>query len=163
MIIIGVGSNLTSEIFRSKQEACETSIELLKENNIEIISKSSWYETAPIPSSLQPNFINGLISVNTQLNSLNLLKLLLRIELQMGRVRTGKNAARIIDLDLIAFNKEKIETKTLTLPHPKLTQRAFVVIPLIEIAPKWRHPVTGTKIIEFRKMVSDQRIRKLSE
>ncbi len=81
----------------------------------------------------------------------------------MGRVRTGKNAARIIDLDLIAFNKEKIETKTLTLPHPKLTQRAFVVIPLIEIAPKWRHPVTGTKIIEFRKMVSDQRIRKLSE
>ena len=101
MIFIGIGSNLTSDNYNSKLDACRGSIELLRRNNIEISSQSSWYETLPIPASSQSNFINGVISVKTHLDSSYLLDLLLTIEAQMGRKRGVKNAARIIDLDLI--------------------------------------------------------------
>ncbi len=162
MIFIGIGSNLTSDNYNSKLDACRGSIELLRRNNIEISSQSSWYETLPIPASSQSNFINGVISVKTHLDSSHLLDLLLTIEAQMGRKRGVKNAARIIDLDLIAYNCEIVETETLTLPHPRLSQRAFVVRPIAEIAPDWRHPVLGLKINEVLTTLSDQKITRLS-
>ena len=162
MIFIGIGSNLTSKNYRSRLEACRSSVELLKRNMIKISIQSSWYETLPVPASTQSNFINGVISVKTKLNSSDLLNLLLEIERQMGRKRGLKNAARIIDLDLIAYNDEIIETEKLTLPHPRLPQRAFVIQPLAEIAPDWKHPVLGIHIDKLMSMVSDQEIRRLT-
>jgi 2-amino-4-hydroxy-6-hydroxymethyldihydropteridine diphosphokinase len=124
--------------------------------------QSSWYETSPIPISTQPNFINGVISIRTHLESLQLLKLLLKIESEMGRKRDVKNAARVIDLDLIAYNDEIIATKNLILPHPRLTQRAFVIEPIAEIAPDWKHPVLGLRIEKLKSTVAHQKIIRLS-
>ena len=161
MIVIGIGSNLTSDNYSSSLDACQNSIKLLKKNNIEISSRSSWYETSPIPASNQSNFINGVVSIKTPLDSLSLLKLLLKIELKMGRKRGIKNAARIIDLDLIAYNNEIVENETLILPHPRLSERAFVMKPLAEIAPEWRHPILGIKIDKLINNVSKQKITRI--
>ena len=163
MIIIGIGSNLKSDIYSSKLEACQQAVSLIKENSIHIICKSSWYETAPVPLSSQSNFINGVISVKTQSNSLDLLRLLLTIETKMGRTRGVENAARIIDLDLISYNDEIVETKNLVLPHPRFHERAFVVEPLNEIAPDWRHPILGLTIKKLLTTLSDQKIKRLSD
>ena len=162
MIIIGIGSNLKSDIYSSRLKACQQSVELIKKK-INVICQSSWYETAPIPHSSQSNFINGVISVKTESSSLDLLKLLLNIEIKMGRTRGVENAARIIDLDLIAYNNEIIETKSLTLPHPRFGERAFVVQPINEIAPDWIHPVLGLTMVELLTRLSDQKIKRLSD
>tara|TARA_B110000438_G_scaffold118263_1_gene115518 strand:- start:29 stop:520 length:492 start_codon:yes stop_codon:yes gene_type:complete len=162
MIIIGIGANLKSDFYNSIIEACETSLQLIKENNIDVICQSSWYETEPIPASSQSNFINGVVSVKTELSNLDLLKVLLLIETKMGRRRSKKNAARVIDLDLIAYHDDIIESKVLTLPHPRLFQRAFVVKPIFEIAPDWRHPVLGVTIGALLPPLADQKIKQLS-
>ena len=162
MIIIGIGANLKSDLHNSIIEACETSLQLIKESNIDVICQSSWYETEPIPISSQTNFINGVISVKTQLRNLELLQVLLSIEKKMGRRRGKKNAARIIDLDLIAYHNDIIESKILSLPHPRLFQRAFVVKPIFEIAPNWRHPVLGVSIGALLPPLADQKIKQLS-
>ena len=163
MIIIGIGSNLKSDIYSSTLKACQQAVSLIRENSIHVICKSSWYETAPVPLSSQSNFINGVISVKTQSNSLDLLRLLLAIETKMGRTRGVENAARIIDLDLIGYNDEIVETKNLVLPHPRFHERAFVVQPLYEIAPNWRHPVLGLTMEELLITLSDQKIKRLSD
>ena len=163
MIVIGIGSNLKSDNYSSSLKACQQSVKLIQENNIHVISQSSWYETEPIPSSSQSNFINGVIRVKTEFNSLDLLRLLLTIETQMGRTRGMDNAARIIDLDLIAYNDEIVETKNLILPHPRFYERAFVVQPLNEIAPDWIHPVLGLTMVELLTRLSDQKIKRLSD
>jgi 2-amino-4-hydroxy-6-hydroxymethyldihydropteridine diphosphokinase len=162
MIIIGIGANLKSDFYNSIIEACETSLQLIKENNIDVICQSSWYETEPIPASSQSNFINGVVSVKTQLSNLDLLKVLLSIETKMGRRRSKKNAARVIDLDLLAYHNDIIESKVLTLPHPRLFQRAFVVKPIFEIAPNWKHPVLGVSIGALLPPLANQKIKQLS-
>jgi 2-amino-4-hydroxy-6-hydroxymethyldihydropteridine diphosphokinase len=163
MIVIGIGSNLKSDIYSSRLEACQQSVKLIQEHNIHIICQSSWYETAPVPPSPQSNFINGVISVKTEFNSFDLLRLLLTIETKMGRTRGVENAARIIDLDLIGYNDEIVETKNLVLPHPRFHERAFVVEPLNEIAPDWRHPILGLTIKKLLTTLSDQKIKRLSD
>jgi 2-amino-4-hydroxy-6-hydroxymethyldihydropteridine diphosphokinase len=161
MIIIGIGANLKSDLYNSIIEACETSLQLIKKSNIDVICQSSWYETEPIPASSQSNFINGVISVKTQLSNLDLLKVLLSIETKMGRRRSKKNAARIIDLDLIAYHDDIIDSELLTLPHPRLFQRAFVVKPIFEIAPDWRHPVLGVEVGALLPALANQKIKQL--
>ena len=163
MIIIGIGSNLKSDIYSSRLEACQKSVKLIKEHNIHVCKQSSWYETAPVPISTQSNFINGVISIETEFNSLDLLTLLLSIEEKMGRIRGKENAARIIDLDLISYNDETVESKTLTLPHPRFCERAFVVQPLYEIAPDWKHPILGITIEKLLTTLSDQKINRISD
>jgi len=163
MIIIAIGSNLESNFFGSSIEICNKSVELIKNSGVQIIDQSSWYETAPIPMSSQPNYINGVVSVQTQLSAEDLLLKLLSIEKQMGRVRKKRNGARIIDLDLICYSDDVIKSKVLTLPHPKLSERAFVVRPIFEIAPNWKHPISGQMVNEILETVSNQKIKRLSK
>ena len=80
----------------------------------------------------------------------------------MGRRRSKKNAARVIDLDLIAYHDDIVESELLTIPHPRLFQRAFVVKPIFEIAPNWRHPVLGVTIGALLPPLADQKIKQLS-
>lgn len=120
---------------------------------MEILQRSSWYKTAPWPPSDQPWYVNGVIEVAFAGESEQLMALLLRIEKQMGRERPYPNAPRIIDLDLIDFNGIATDDPFLTLPHPRMHQRAFVLRPLQEIAPAWRHPITGLRIEEMLKAV----------
>ncbi len=162
MIIVAIGSNLESNVYGSSIDICNKSVELIRNHGVGVINQSSWYETAPIPASSQPNYINGVVSVQTQLSSEELLLLLLSIEKEMGRVRTSRNAARIIDLDLICYNDDIVRSKGLTLPHSKLSERVFVVKPISEIAPNWEHPVSGLMVNEILQKLSNQEIQQLS-
>tara|TARA_B100000315_G_scaffold259931_1_gene318195 strand:+ start:18975 stop:19466 length:492 start_codon:yes stop_codon:yes gene_type:complete len=162
MIFIGIGSNLSSDIYGLPISVCEAAVDIISRNRVDILARSSWYETAPIPASAQPNFVNGVIAVETKLDSSQLLNVLLAIEIDMGRQRSVPNAARIIDLDLLSFNTETIESEHLTLPHPRLAERAFVVQPIAEIAPDWRHPFSGQVITEILATLTDQDITRIS-
>ena len=97
-----------------------------------------------MPVSDQPWYINGVANVTTELSPSLLLRLLHEVEDKFGRVRRVRNEARVIDLDLLAYNDSVSAASDVpVLPHPRLQERAFVVLPLLEIAPEWQHPVTG--------------------
>jgi len=162
MIFIGIGSNLKSETYGPPISNCEAAFEQISQNRVDILRQSSWYETVPIPASTQQNFVNGVVAVKTNLDSSQLLDVLLAIEIEMGRQRLEPNAARIIDLDLLSFNAKIIDSDRLTLPHPRLTERAFVVQPIAEIAPDWRHPISGLLITEILAGLTDQDIKLIS-
>ncbi len=107
--------------------------------NIEL--KSSIYETAAWGQTNQPDFLNQALLVHTYLEAAELMSKLLSIENLMGRIRTIKLGPRTIDLDIIYFNNEVISTNLITIPHPKLAERNFVLTPLFEIAPDYLHPI----------------------
>lgn len=98
-----------------------------------VIEVSNVYETAPVGYANQENFLNIVVSVSTELNAHNLLGAALGIEAGMGRVRTIKNGPRIIDVDLLMYENEKIDAHTLTLPHPRMLERNFVLKPLLDL------------------------------
>lgn len=144
MILLGLGSNLTTDRHNSSSDVLEESLNALSLNNIEIVERSSWYRSAPVPPSDQPWFVNGVARVRTALPPRDLLAVLHEVEAEFGRVRTLPNASRTLDLDLLAYGDAVIEDPGgLVLPHPRLGERAFVLQPLAEIARAWRHPVTG--------------------
>lgn len=151
MILIALGANLISPVYGAPQQTLEAALDKLRANGCKIVRQSSWYQTKPVPASDQPDFINAVIAVETAHDPQTLLLLLHKIEIEMGRVRSVPNAARILDLDLLAFN-DLIRTPPEAppnLPHPRMTERRFVLEPLCEIAPKWRHPVSGRSCREL--------------
>jgi 2-amino-4-hydroxy-6-hydroxymethyldihydropteridine diphosphokinase len=110
-----------------------------------IMARSRFYISAPMPISAQPWYVNAIVSIETQFQPEALLALLHRIETRLGRVRREKNEARVIDLDLLDYNGF-IRDKPPILPHPRMQERAFVLLPLAEIAPGWKHPVLGLPV-----------------
>ena len=111
-----------------------------------IIRKSKLYTTAAWGNNNQPDFLNQVIIVETKLPALETIKKILAIENKMGRVRTKKNAPRIIDIGILFFNKEIIAEKNLDVPHPQIENRRFVLVPLNELSPGFTHPVTRKTI-----------------
>ncbi len=155
---ISLGSNLgESPIILEK--ALQT---LEQTSGIIIENISNWYETVPVGPA-QPNYINGCALLQTQLSPLNLLKTLLEIETKFGRVRAERWGARILDLDLILYENLILNTPQLQIPHPRMSERAFVLVPLAEIAPNWREPVTGKTITELLKKIDTSGIIKKIE
>jgi 2-amino-4-hydroxy-6-hydroxymethyldihydropteridine diphosphokinase len=108
-----------------------------------ITRQSNIYVTAAWGNTQQPDFLNQVIVVETTLNALQTMETILSIEEKMGRVRTTKNAPRIIDIDILYFNKEVIDSKILIIPHPEIQNRRFVLTPLNEISPNFIHPLLG--------------------
>ena len=150
-ILIGIGSNLPVEPGGNPLGSCTAAMERLEADGIEVLRRSSWYRSAPVPASDQPDFVNGVAAVATVLDPRALLARLHALESALGRVRGERNAARVIDLDLLAFGAEcrdgvAGEEGEPILPHPRLHERAFVLQPLREIAPSWRHPRTGETV-----------------
>ncbi len=134
-----------------KRANLQQAILSISANLISIISYSDIYETAAWGNTNQDNFYNQVIEVNTELSSTDLLKTLLLIETKMGRIRNQKWEARIIDLDILYFNHEIIDTENLKVPHPYLHVRRFTLEPLVQIAPEFLHPVfnkTNTALLE---------------
>lgn len=121
--------------------------------NVQLLS--SVYETEAWGQTNQPNFFNQALLVHTQLASNELMKKLLEIESLMGRVRTVKMGPRTIDLDIIYFNNEVITSTLITIPHPKLTERKFVLTPLVEIAPNYIHPILNKSNTHLLKDCGD--------
>jgi 2-amino-4-hydroxy-6-hydroxymethyldihydropteridine diphosphokinase len=112
---------------------------------------SSFYETSPVGNLAQPEFLNAVAELRTELSPEDLMAELLRIERCHGRDRENATpkGPRTLDLDLLACDDLVIDTALLTLPHPALAERAFVLVPLAEVAPQWRHPVRGKSAAQF--------------
>ena len=144
MILVGLGSNLPTDRLNTSELVLEEAINKLKNRGILLIDRSGWFRSAPVPASDQPWFINGVASLKTSLDARQLLASLHDIEAELGRVRGVRNASRTLDLDLLAYDDFVVdEPEGLKLPHPRLGERAFVLRPLAELAPHWRHPVSG--------------------
>lgn len=129
---IALGSNLQdpqAQVERALKTIANTS-------SIKLVQASSLFKTAPIGYDNQPDFINAVAEIETDLSPLELLHTLLAIETQHGRERPFPNAPRILDLDVLLYENIEINTAELTLPHPRMHTRGFVMLPLTEIAPK---------------------------
>lgn len=154
MILIGLGANLSSRQFGPPRATLGAALERLQAHGIVISRRSPWYRSAPVPVSDQPWYVNGVALVTTRLSADELLETLLMVEAGMGRRRSEPNAPRILDLDLLAYDQLSIDKMTaggihVTVPHPRMTDRAFVMLPLADIAPAWRHPKSMRSLADF--------------
>jgi 2-amino-4-hydroxy-6-hydroxymethyldihydropteridine diphosphokinase len=147
-IYIGFGGNLPHPRIGSPKATLEAALASLQSRGIEVRRVSPWYRTAPVPASDQPWYINAVAEISAHLSADRLLAELHAVEDEFGRVRSVANAPRLIDLDLLDFRGEVAPggPGKATLPHPRMTGRAFVLRPLADLAPQWRHPRTGASI-----------------
>lgn len=141
MILIGIGGNLESAQYGAPRNTLSAALTRLEAAGVRILRRSGWYRSEPVPPSDQPWFINAVVSLATEVDAGELLEVLQAVERRFGRVRGERNAARVVDLDLLDYNGEVWRTPTLVLPHPRLHERRFVVAPLADVAPDWRHPL----------------------
>jgi 2-amino-4-hydroxy-6-hydroxymethyldihydropteridine diphosphokinase len=146
---IALGSNLSSS-FGDREANLR---EALRRMDVlgRVSAVSSFFDTEPVGYTEQPRFLNGAALLETELAPVGLLRGLLEIERQMGRDRTAAVAKgpRVIDLDLLMYGGVVMETAELTLPHPEMHERAFVLAPLVEIAPEMKHPVLQSSVAEL--------------
>jgi 2-amino-4-hydroxy-6-hydroxymethyldihydropteridine diphosphokinase len=140
LILIALGANLPS-IYGKPDDTLEEAKRELARRGISIMKSSKIMISDPVPVSDQPKYRNAVVSVSTVFSSQELLAELKSIEADFGREDTERNAARVLDLDLIAYDGRIIQGRDLMVPHPRMHQRAFVLGPLMEIAPNWVHPV----------------------
>jgi 2-amino-4-hydroxy-6-hydroxymethyldihydropteridine diphosphokinase len=145
LILVALGANLPSVIYGRPSSTLAAALDLLDQHRVRVIRRSRWYETAPVPMSDQPWYVNGVAEVTSDLPPEALLLALHEVESRLGRTRDVVNAARVIDLDLLDYGG-RIAAGWPVLPHPRLHERAFVLRPLRDVAPQWRHPVSGLGI-----------------
>lgn len=146
MILIGLGANLPSDA-GGPLETLTAALQEMAEDGIDIVRRSPWYRSQPLPVSDQDWFVNGVALVETALEAAALLDALHRIEARFGRRRAAVNEARVLDLDLLAYGTRLFQDDpALQVPHPRLHERAFVLVPLADIAPDWRHPLSGRRV-----------------
>ena len=145
MIFLGLGSNLPSK-YGDRFANINLAISCLDGYGIKVIKKSSFYETPSYPNNENPKFINAIILVETTLPPVDLMSVLIFIEKKLERKRGKKNDPRTCDIDIIDYNSEILNLRynniELTVPHKELTSRNFILFPLQEISPMWRHPKT---------------------
>lgn len=171
MILIGIGANLPHPEHGSALHTCMAALQQLDlDADIDVAEVSRWFESAPVPASDQPWFINGVARLKTPLDAGELLKRLHALEHEFGRARTGsgavKNAPRVLDLDLLDYDGQTVSglKKGPVLPHARMAGRAFVLLPLADIAPDWTHPATGESLDHLIKALGpDQVARPLKE
>lgn len=145
---IALGSNLGD----SRQNLEQAIIQLEQVPEITVNGVSHWYETLPVGPT-QPNYLNGCAILTTTLFPLELLDTLLAIENHFGRVRQERWGARTLDLDLLLYDDLVLDTPRLQLPHPRMVERAFVLVPLAEIAADWIEPITGSAIAHLKDTI----------
>lgn len=150
-IYIALGANLPSTVGQPRT-TLEHAVARMPDHGITVTARAPLYVSPAYPPSDQPDFLNTVIAVATDLPPDSLMAALLEIEHGFGRIRKQKWEARPLDLDLLDYNGEVRTGQTgtaLTLPHPRIAERAFVLKPLAAIAPDWVHPVTGAKIADL--------------
>lgn len=151
MIIIALGANLPSAA-GPPESGLRMALDMLSDAGVEIVVRSQLYRSPAWPNPADPTFVNAVARVSTVHSPLGLLNLLHAVEASFGRCRsddlTLKNAPRTLDLDLIDYNG-LVQSGPPTLPHPRMSERAFVLVPLHEAAPNWRHPEKGFLIADM--------------
>ena len=140
LIYLGVGSNLGN-----RKRNIEKAKLKLYNNNIIILQSSSYYETLSWPNTNNPKFLNIVLKIKSNLSPSKLLKICKRIETELGRKKSTKNSPRICDIDIIDYKSQKIKSDII-LPHPRMSERNFVLFPLFEINKNWKHPVSKVDI-----------------
>ncbi len=146
-----IGGNLGNRIENFNVAKAFISSELGK-----IIKTSSIYETAAWGITDQPDFLNQVLLIESKLPAQKIMQLILSIENKLGRVRTQKNASRIIDIDILFYNNEIINEMGLTVPHPEIQNRKFALIPLIDIAPDFVHPILKLSLKHLLSISKDK-------
>ena len=149
MIFLSLGSNLSSN-FGNRFDNINFAVSFIKENKIQVTKQSSYYETNSFPDSSKPKYINIIIQVSTILAPPKFASILLSIEERLERKRLKKNDPRTCDIDIIDFERKNITFKcedlNFSVPHKNLRFRNFVLFPLKEISPKWKHPINDESI-----------------
>jgi 2-amino-4-hydroxy-6-hydroxymethyldihydropteridine diphosphokinase len=144
-VYVGIGSNLGD-----RHKNCLRATEMIREiPGCEISKISGWYLTRPVGVLGQEWYENGVVCLLTKVSARKLLVSLLSIEESMGRVRTARWSPRVIDLDILLFGEDVIESEDLKVPHPLMHLRRFVLVPLAELAPNLIHPGLGLTITEL--------------
>ncbi|WP_421997644.1 2-amino-4-hydroxy-6-hydroxymethyldihydropteridine diphosphokinase [Reyranella sp.] len=163
-IYVGLGGNLEHPAIGGPRQVLEAALEALARRGVILRRLSPWYRTAPVPASDQPWYVNAVADVATDRPPDALLALLHEVEDAFGRRRSVANAARVIDLDLVDYRGLRAPggPGRAILPHPRLEGRAFVLRPLADLAPDWRHPASGTPIRALlAALPADQAIERL--
>ena len=157
MLFLGLGSNLSSS-FGDRFKNMDLAILFLETYKIKIKKKSSFYETPSYPNIKNPKFINIVIKISTHLSPKDLASALIKVEEKLERKRSKKNEPRTCDIDIIDYNGQVMEfsykSSIFKVPHEKLIYRNFVLYPLQEIEPKWKHPKTNDSIEVLIKNLS---------
>jgi 2-amino-4-hydroxy-6-hydroxymethyldihydropteridine diphosphokinase len=149
-VLIALGSSLAGG-FASREALLEAALDDFPAAGLKLVKRSAWWRSASWPDPEQPDYLNGLALVETALSPRQTLAALRRIEAAFGRRRDLVNAPRTLDLDLIAHGRAVLDEPDLILPHPRAHERLFVMGPLTEIAPEWRHPVLGGTAAELAR------------
>ncbi len=162
LILIGLGANLDHPRWGRPRDTLVAALAALEKDGVATAARSGWYRSAPVPASEQPWYTNAVAIVATDLDPQNLLALMQRIEQRFGRVPAARNAARLLDLDLLDYGGKRIVLPELILPHPRMHERRFVLQPLAEIAPRWRHPILGMSARQLlAELYQDQRLQRM--
>ncbi len=153
MIFIGLGGNLQSPEFGPPESTLKAVLAALPEVGVTVVRRSGFWRSAPAPASDQPWYVNAVAEIATTFDAVALLAALHGLETRFGRVRRALNEARVVDLDLLDFHGliRDVDQGPPELPHPRMAGRNFVLRPLAELAPDWRHPLTGMAIIKLIK------------
>lgn len=163
MKILAFGSNLPFNNNSPKQNI-ENAYELLYQNGIKILNKSSFYKSEAYPNKSDPEFCNSAISIETDFEPDVLLKIISKIEESFERKRYIKNSPRTLDIDIISFNNLILDEENLTIPHPEIHNRLFVLLPIEEINKTWEHPVllkSVTNIIKEYDQTALNKVKKI--
>ena len=160
IVYLGIGSNLGNK--RSNIERAKIK---LQNYQIKILKCSNNYESESWPDRRNPKFINIIIKINTTLSPLNLLKICNIIEIDLGRKRSKKNEPRTCDIDIIDYDQKvlNIENKNLILPHPQMSIRNFVLLPLFEIDLTWKHPKSKISIVKLINSLPIKDLRSIKQ
>ena len=156
-IFLGIGSNLGN-----KKKNIEIAKYKLIENDINILRTSSFYESFSWPNKKNPKFLNVVLKIFTNYQPHKLLEICKKIEKELGRKRSSRNAPRLCDIDILDYKNEKLNNN-LILPHPRMHNRSFVLLPLFEISKNWSHPVLNLHIKTLISSLSNRDIRSIKQ
>jgi len=164
MILVAIGANLPRAEGATALTTCEAAAAAVRGiAGLEFVALSPWYRTVPMPRSGQPDYCNGMIRLEGEIAPEALLAALQQIEQGFGRVRGERNAARTLDLDIIDLNGAIRALPDPILPHPRAHHRAFVLRPLLDVAPGWRHPALRQSVATLLAELPPQAIQPWAE
>ena len=154
-VYVALGTNI-----EPREQYLQDALELLtKDKRINILKKSSIYQTVPVGYTDQPDFLNMVIEIDTSLIAIDLLDVCQEIEQNLGRKRTIRFGPRTIDLDILVYNQESRQSERLIIPHPRMHERAFVLVPLREIAPKLDVPKIKKQVVDLIDELPEEAIK----